>query len=107
MDDSIFRQNGSGAVPRGVENQAVDASPSDQSGGLSVTRPVWQKFVTTSLDFSLRGLLIPAIDSVGIACVIIIARTRNPLVDGEPPTKVEVTNKPSNPVPTDDVKEQP
>lgn len=46
--------------------------------------PRWQLFFTTSTDYSLRGLAMPAIDSIGIACVIIIARTRNPLVDGEP-----------------------
>lgn len=62
--------------------------------------PRWQLFFTTSTDYSLRGLAMPAIDSVGIACVIIIARTRNPLVDGDPPTKVEVTNPPEKPVET-------
>jgi hypothetical protein len=46
--------------------------------------PRWQAFFTTSTDYSLRGLAMPLIDSLGIACVIIIARTRNPLVDGEP-----------------------
>lgn len=58
--------------------------------------PRWQSFFTTSTDYSLRGLAMPIIDSVGIACVIIIARTRNPLVDGEP-TPVIIT-KGSDPV---------
>ena len=45
--------------------------------------PVWQRFFTLSQDFSLLGIAGPSIDSLGIACVIIIARTKNPLVDGE------------------------
>lgn len=50
--------------------------------------PVWQRFVSLSQDFTLRGLAAPLIDSLGIACVIVIARTKNPLVDGEqPPVK--------------------
>lgn len=48
--------------------------------------PVWQRFVSMSQDFTLRGMAAPFIDSLGIACVIIIARTKNPLVDGEQPT---------------------
>jgi hypothetical protein len=48
--------------------------------------PVWQRFVSMSQDFTLRGLAAPLIDSLGIACVIVIARTKNPLVDGEQPT---------------------
>lgn len=65
--------------------------------------PVWQRFFTTSTDYTLRGLAMPIIDSLGVGCVIVIARTRNPLVDGDP-AKVEAINKPSNPVPTEDIK---
>ena len=50
--------------------------------------PVWQRFVSLSQDFTLRGLATPLLESLGIACVIVIARTKNPLVDGEqPPVK--------------------
>lgn len=61
--------------------------------------PRWQLFFTTSTDYSLRGLAMPMIDSIGIACVVIIARTRNPLVDGEDqPVKTEIVNHPGDPV---------
>jgi hypothetical protein len=66
--------------------------------------PIWSEFVAVSSDYSLRGLLRPILASVSVAVVVMLARTRNPLVDGEPPTKVEVTNKPSNPVPTEESK---
>lgn len=51
--------------------------------------PVWQKFVSLSQDFTLRGLATPLLESLGIACVIVIARTKNPLVDGEQPAVKE------------------
>lgn len=51
--------------------------------------PVWQRFVSMSQDFTLRGLAAPLIDSLGIACVIVIARTKNPLVDGEQQSPVK------------------
>jgi hypothetical protein len=49
MDDSIFRQSGSANVPRGIENKAVDADPSELSGQTAATRPVWQKFVQNTV----------------------------------------------------------
>ena len=49
MDDSIFRQKGADQFPRGIENQAVDANPSELSGSTSVTRPVWEKFLTNTV----------------------------------------------------------
>lgn len=60
--------------------------------------PVWQRFFTTSTDFTFRGLAMPTIDSLGVACVIVIARTRNPLVDGEPINAkiVNTTTDPAN-----------
>jgi len=51
--------------------------------------PVWQRFVSLSQDFTLRGLATPLLESLGIACVITIARTKNPLVDGEQPAVKE------------------
>lgn len=57
--------------------------------------PRWQAFFTTSTDYSVRGLCMPIIDSLGLACVIIIARTRNPQVDGQP---VEVVAPPGKPL---------
>lgn len=58
--------------------------------------PRWQLFFTTSTDYTLRGLAMPIVDSIGVACVIIIARTRNPLVDGEP-IKAEIVNTAEEP----------
>lgn len=63
--------------------------------------PVWERFFNNSTDYSLRGLAIPILGSISVAVVIVIARTRNPLVDGEPP-KVEIVNTPKNPVPTEE-----
>lgn len=58
--------------------------------------PRWQLFFTTSTDYTPRGLAMPIVDSIGVACVIIIARTRNPLVDGEP-IKAEIVNTAAEP----------
>lgn len=65
---------------------------------LAAVVPVWSKFFTAAADYSFRGLAIPILESIGIGCLIVIARTRNPLVDGDPPTKVDVVNPPSDPV---------
>ena len=56
--------------------------------------PVWQRFVSLSQDFTLRGLSTPLLESLGIACVITIARTKNPLVDGEQPSLTIPAEKP-------------
>lgn len=65
--------------------------------------PIWSEFVATSSDYTVRGLLRPILASGSVAVVVMLARTRNPLVDGEP-SKVEVVNKPENPVPTEEAK---
>ena len=56
--------------------------------------PVWQRFVSLSQDFTLRGLATPLLESFGIACVITIARTKNPLVDGEQPVTIPAEKPP-------------
>ena len=70
--------------------------------------PVWKGFFTTSTDYSLRGLAMPILDALGIAAVIIIARTRNPLVDGlgtdTNPMKAEITNTKADAVPVTQTK---
>lgn len=45
MDDSFFRQKPADSVPRGQENQAEDAAPSQQSGAVREVVPVWRQFV--------------------------------------------------------------
>ncbi len=55
--------------------------------------PVWQKFFSLSSDYTFRGLAAPLIESASIACVVVIARTRNALVDGDP-QKVELSTPP-------------
>jgi hypothetical protein len=61
--------------------------------------PIWSEFVATSSDYSVRGLLRPILASGSVAVVVMLARTRNPLIDGDP-TKVEVVNPPTKPVET-------
>lgn len=52
---------------------------------LAAMLPVWQEFVTTSQDFTLRGLLKPVIASLYAGAVVLLARTKNPDVDGDKP----------------------
>jgi hypothetical protein len=68
-----------------------------------VVLPIWQDFVSTSSDYSVRGLLRPIFASAAAAVVVIIARTKNPIVDGDPP-KVEVVNTPEKTVETHETK---
>ncbi len=69
--------------------------------------PIWSEFIATSSDYSLRGLLRPILASGSVAVVVMLARTKNPLVDGEP---VEVKTPPGEPLqvtetpPTDAIK---
>lgn len=65
--------------------------------------PTWQKFFSLSSDFTLRGLAAPILESATVACVIVIARTRNPIVDGEP-IEAKIVNTPKEPVKTEEVK---
>jgi len=49
-NNSLFRQKPSSNTPRGQDQSAVDAVPSEQSGTRTVaTRPVWEKFVTNTV----------------------------------------------------------
>lgn len=66
--------------------------------------PRWQLFFSTSSDYSMRGLAMPFVDSLGIAVVIVIARTRNPLIDGEP-QKVEVVAPAGEPLKVTETKQ--
>lgn len=39
--------------------------------------PIWQDFFTKSTDYSLRGLAMPTLASVGAAAAVILARTKS------------------------------
>lgn len=44
--------------------------------------PIWVKFFTTSTDYTLRGLAIPILESLGAAVVVMLARTKGRTIDG-------------------------
>ncbi len=50
--------------------------------------PIWTKFFTTSTDYTMRGLMIPALESVLAAVVVMLARTKGRTIDG--PAQVDV-----------------
>ena len=60
--------------------------------------PVWIDFFKVSTDYSFRGLMMPVLLSINSAVIVALAKTA-PTNDDEP-QKVNVVNKPANPVPT-------
>ncbi len=51
MDETNFFSNSGAGIPRGVENSAVDADPSELSGGnTTLGNPVWRQYVANK-DF--------------------------------------------------------
>lgn len=48
--------------------------------------PVWIDFFTKSTDYTLRGLMMPTLSSLLIACTVTLARTRSSEIDPEQTT---------------------
>jgi hypothetical protein len=69
---------------------------------LMAALPIWVEFVRNSQDFTFRGLMNPALNSIYAMVVVTLAKTAP--TNGDEPQDVNVVNKPGKPVP---VSEQP